>query len=109
MLCKNLYNDNNIHIKVAPPRNTLQKFGGSLTIKEFREVNVDYTRDYNIVYPPVVSIIPLQEEVNINKMSNSRNKTLPVTNDDKSLKLSRTKPLKNHEFTLDNCMNLQYN
>ena len=62
------------------------------------------------VYPPIISVIPIQEEVNIRKHNQSRNKSVPIfSNEEKSLKLTRNKPLKNYEFTLDNCMNLQYN
>jgi hypothetical protein len=110
MMCRKLYNNNDLQIKVSPPRQCLQKFGGNLTLKEFRETNINYNKDYNLVYPPIISVIPIQEEVNIRKHNQSRNKSVPIfSNEEKSLKLTRNKPLKNYEFTLDNCMNLQYN
>ena len=110
MMCRQMFNNPDITIKVAPPRQCLNKFGGNLTLKEFREMNTDYNKDYKILYPPVISIIPLQEEINIRKHSQSRYQTsqIPIDNE-KILKLSRKKPLKNFEYTLDNCMKLQYN
>ena len=110
MMCRDMFNNPKLKIKVAPQRQCLQKFGGNLSLKEFREICMDYTKDYKIVFPPVISVIPLQEEVSIRKQEQSRNKNVPVVmNEEKSFKLARKKPLKNFEFTLDNCMNLQYN
>lgn len=110
MMCRQMFNNPKLKIKIAPERQCLQKFGGNLTLKEFRDVCMDYGKDYKIVFPPVISIIPLQEEVNIRKQEQSRNKNVPVIlNEEKVFKLARKKPLKNFEFTLDNCMNLQYN
>ena len=43
-------------IKLAPSRLTLEAFGGYLDIKEFR--NTGNTKEYNIIYPPIQSIIP---------------------------------------------------
>ena len=109
MMCRKMFNNPKLKIKVAPERQCLQKFGGNLTLKEFREICMDYGKDYKIVFPPVISVIPLQEEVNIRKQEQSRTKNVPVINtEEKVFKLARKKPLKNFEFTLDNCMNLQY-
>ena len=41
-------------IKLSPSRLTLRKFGGKLTIDEFRECNEIYSKDYRITLPPMI-------------------------------------------------------
>lgn len=60
-LYRKIYQDKQIRIKLAPPRLCLKMFGGNLTIKEFRANNHNYNINYNIVLPPMCSIIPSQE------------------------------------------------
>lgn len=61
-------------IKLAPPREALKVFGGYLSIEEFRnktkETNLNY-KIYNILEPPMVSIIPSIEETTYDKNYNS--------------------------------------
>ncbi len=54
-----------IKIKPAPNRYLLDKFGGPLTIDEFRKSNMNYI-NYNLIYPPLISVIPQIEEVTFN-------------------------------------------
>jgi hypothetical protein len=52
-------------IKLAPPQDTLKIFGGHLSIEDFRNATSDdskYNISYNIIEPPMVSIIPTIEE-----------------------------------------------
>ena len=54
-----------IRIKLAPPQDTLKVFGGHLSIEDFRNatsVDSKYNKSYNIIEPPMVSIIPIIEE-----------------------------------------------
>jgi len=54
-----LTNDNNLdELIYAPVKETLKKFGGMLTIEEFRKNR----KIINIIYPPMISIIPQLEE-----------------------------------------------
>lgn len=98
-------------IKVAPPRLCLKKFGGRLSIKEFRNINTNYNKDYKLVIPPMVSIIPMIEEVNINQdnqfdFSNISKHRINKANEEYRLK--RSKPLSDSKNTLEECMNLKY-
>jgi hypothetical protein len=55
----------NIRIKLAPPQDTLKVFGGHLSINDFRNTTKEgniHHKIYNILIPPLVSIIPTIEE-----------------------------------------------
>jgi hypothetical protein len=57
--------DETTRIKLAPPQDTLKIFGGHLSIEDFRNATSDdckYNKLYNIIEPPMVSIIPTIEE-----------------------------------------------
>ena len=55
-------NNPDLKINLAPHRMSLEMFGGSLSIEEFRE-SLSSSRNYNIVFPPMVSIIPAMEVI----------------------------------------------
>jgi hypothetical protein len=99
---------NDKEIKVAGPRLSLKKFGGQLSITEFRNNNNIYSKNYKLLLPPMISLIPLVEEVNLidNKISIDNNDNL-FNLDDSELKLRRSKPLPESYNTLENCMNLK--
>ena len=85
-------------IKIAPPRNTLKKFGGHLTIEQFRKHNVNDNLTFKIITPPLKSIIPCIEcssDTKIVKNTNVKNT---------SYKLQRSKPF--NKNTLEECMNI---
>tara|TARA_B100000575_G_C23142896_1_gene665667 strand:+ start:8555 stop:10018 length:1464 start_codon:yes stop_codon:yes gene_type:complete len=109
-LYKKIYNDNNIKIKLAPPKQTLHMFGGHLSIKDFRLNNINYNNTYKLVIPPLVSIIPIQELTSIDKgfSSNSEKQYYMLDkdkiNDDKTLRLKRSKPFNSNKNTLEKCM-----
>ena len=89
----------------------MKKFGGRLNIKEFRNINNNYNKDYKLVIPPMISIIPMIEEVNINQdnqfdFSNINKHRLNKATEEYRLK--RTKPLSDSKNTLEECMNLKY-
>lgn len=95
----------NKDIKLAPPRISLKKFGGKLDIEEFRLTNTIYDKTYKVHMPPMISVIPLLEEVNIN--NDFSNVSSNIENNMDNLILKRTKPLPDSENTLENCMNLK--
>jgi uncharacterized membrane protein len=109
-LYKKIYNDKNIKIKLAPPKQTLKIFGGHLSIKEFRINNTNYANTYKIIIPPLVSIIPIQELTGIDNgySSNNDKKYIVIEKDnikeDSSLRLKRSKPFNSNKNTLDKCM-----
>ena len=101
----------NLTIKLAPSRLTLESFGGYLDIKEFR--NTGSVKEYNIIYPPMVSIIPSVEEKYKDKLKRKENYYIPLDKErikkaNNDLRLKRKKPISNKN-TLENCMRLKYN
>ena len=106
-----IYGSMNEPIKIAPPRLSLKKFGGKFTIDEFRETSEDKYNDYELIIPPLRSIIPTLEEVTIENSDKynayNDNKEL-LQKKAQQLRLQRTKPLPNFQNTLETCMNLRY-
>ena len=109
-LYRKIYNDNNIKIKLAPPKETLKIFGGSLSIKEFRMHNTNYTKCYKLISYPLQSITPIQELKDINKGFSSKidKKVFLIDKDkiDTGLRLKRKTPYNKSKNTLERCMNL---
>jgi hypothetical protein len=112
LLYKKTHDTKEANIGYAPKREFLKIFGGNMDINEFRENNNN--KKYEVVYPPMLSIIPQLEETEIFAESNKLreiNKEIPVDDDrierarDK-LKLKRSKPLR-EKNTLEHCMNLK--
>ena len=95
---------------MAPPRLCLKRFGGKLSINEFRVNNTNYNSTYKLVMPPMVSIIPVQELTNIdNGYSSVEDKKYYIEKEkliDKSsnLRLKRNKPFNSNKNTLEKCM-----
>jgi len=108
-LYRKIYNNNNIKIKLAPPKQTLKIFGGNLSIKEFRIQNTNYNNIYKIIMPPLISITPIQELTGIDNGYSSKNekKVFMIEKEkigDSNLKLQRSKPFNNSKNTLEKCM-----
>lgn len=88
----------NKEIKIAPSRLTLKKFGGTLTIDEFR--NTEYNdNEYRIIVPPMISIVPLVEKTvsDIQKYNIVKN-----LDSEYGLVLKRTKPLPRDKYNIYN-------
>lgn len=80
----------------APPYESYDKFGGSLSIEDYRKQDFfNNDKEYRIILPPMVSIIPFIEEHNKNKPINRFGDS-----DDDNLKIKRNKPLPNLKNTL---------
>ena len=113
ILYKKTFEDMNINIKLAAPRQSLKIFGGNLTIEEFRKNNINYNKIFKIVMPPMISVIPQIEEISNNTFYNKSKSFIPIDKDriekaNKDLKLKRQKPLSDKRNTLENCMKLKY-
>lgn len=113
-LYRKVYSDNNIKIKLAPPRQTLKIFGGNLTIKDFRIHNSNYNSIYKIIMPPMISITPIQEITSLSSGFSSKNdKKMFIIDKDKvkdnNLKLVRKKPFNSSKNTLEKCMLMSNN
>ena len=71
-----LYNEDNFKIKPAAPRQCLKIFGGTLNIKHFREYNTNFKKNFKVIVPPLISIIPQQEYSFLNKNYSTKTDTI---------------------------------
>lgn len=102
-----------IKIKLAPPRRTLIKFGGILSIEQFRKFNDNYYKQYDLVMPPVISVLPDLEKFDLNNEIKKRYDYIPIDKErikqvSDDLILRRSKPINKFRNTLENCMSLKY-
>jgi hypothetical protein len=113
MMYKLAYNDPFYRVKIPGHRTCLKIFGGHQDIIEYRaSFNNEYIT-HNIVMPPVMSILPIQEENNI--IYYKKNVQASINNSkgydgankrEREITLKRSKPLINKQNTLDSCMNI---
>ena len=108
-----LTDNKDLKIKLAPSRLCLSIFGGNLSIEEFRSCNEDYSLNYKVVFPPMISVIPSVEEIKKDVLKNNKPIYIPIDKErimkvNNDLRLKRKKPITNKN-TLENCMKLTYN
>lgn len=113
MMYKIAYGDSFYRVKIPGHRTCLKIFGGHQDIDEYRaSFNNEYIT-HNIVMPPVMSILPIQEENNI--IYYKKNVQASINNSkgydgankrEKEITLKRSKPLVSKQNTLDSCMNI---
>jgi hypothetical protein len=112
LLYRRVFNNPSLRIKLASSKFTLKTYGGQLSIKEFRTNNCNSDKTYKIVMPPMISILPVQQLVEVDKgftsKQDKKNYVIDKTssNDNSGLVLKRSKPFKQTENTLEKCMNL---
>lgn len=119
MMYRRQCDDNGVRIKLAAPRQVLKKFGGHLSIEEFRANNSDKLNTYKYIMPPMTSLIPLQELTAMDKGYHTKTLERKTMLDDTTsystqisegstatdgLRLKRTKPLKNASNALERHM-----
>jgi hypothetical protein len=113
LLYRKCYNEHVfLKIKFAPPRESLLKFGGPLTVEEFRNSNNCYNKKIKTLVYPLISLIPQMEEVFLN-ITDKNNNFVPLDLNrlkkvNNELKLKREKPIAESSNTLETCMNLKY-
>jgi hypothetical protein len=102
-LIKKLYRElfGETELVIAAPRQCLKKFGGILSIDEFRNNMIKNRKEYRFIMPPMVSIIPYIEE---SYRSDSRLEAFKSSKN--NLVLKRSKPLPNSRNTLFETMGL---
>ena len=111
-LLHRLYNTTNTRIYPAPQRAILKRFGGNLSIEDYRNVISKKQTRIDINYPPMISLIgsidtkPIDFYEPVNKSNNVTLNTDMISKAEEGLRLKRKKPLKERESTLDSCMNL---
>lgn len=107
----NLIYGNNQPIKIAPSKICLKKFGGRLTITEFRNICTKLNKSYKVLLPPMVSVLPMIEEINLNDDNNNIDMFLlnkdHINKANEEYRLRRNKPLPDSKNTLESCMNLK--
>jgi hypothetical protein len=99
-------------ISLAPPRELLTIFGGSLSIEKYREKCKQNNKEYRIYNPPMLSTLFQIEEQIIYKTDDKKKSFIPIDKTQISraninLKLKRNKPLLNEKNTLENIMGLK--
>ena len=93
-------------IKIANSKLLLKKFGGIYTVNEYRNLNINNSKKYNICLPPILAYIPILEETLIDIDENilvNKNSIKKINN----YKLQRKKQVTD-ENSLENIMNLKY-
>lgn len=105
LLYKKIFNVTEVTLKYAPERECLKMFGGYMNIDEFRN---NKNKTFNIVYPPMISIIPQLQETEIIRDSQISTQTHlskeRVNRAEKELKIQRSKPF--HKGAIDGLMNM---
>jgi hypothetical protein len=98
-------------IQLAPSKLCLKRFGGRLTIDQYRNNLKTSHKNYKVIIPPLTSIIPNVEETNISKTINDIGSSFLtnsiVSKSGELLRLKREKPLPDSNNTLEACMNLK--
>jgi hypothetical protein len=127
-------------IKLAEKQETLRIFGGHLPVETFRKINREgmfdnkNKKEFNVIYPPIISLIPKIEEHTFynediihrkmnyvapkNECYHSRKRwgneqlNIPMNEErikkaEENLKIKREKPLLDKKYTLLNYMDLQ--
>lgn len=69
----------NDDIPIAPQREILTKFGGHVTIEEFRNVSNIINRDYKLKLPPLINLIACVEEIKKDHSSDDETQETKVT------------------------------
>lgn len=95
LMYSKLYNKNEfINIEPAPPKEVLQIFGGNVTIDKYRNNFITNNKEFKLIKPPLISIIPQVEETR--RKYKKKEEYIPlnqnmVDNMNMNLKLKRSK------------------
>lgn len=90
-------------ISVSPPKCVLKKFGGFASIEEYREKLIA-EKSYNIIQPPMLSLVPQVEE---NSFVWTSKKDSSFLNFEKELVLQRSRPINKSKTTLMDYLNFK--
>lgn len=115
LMYKKLNECNFVKISKAPSREVLKMFLGYLTIEEFRRNLITQDKLFNVLEPPIVSLIPKVEELyNSKKGMKNKKKYIPMDKNilekakkSEQLRLERGKPLINETYTLSKFMDMK--
>ena len=110
LMYSKLYNISNFtEIYPAPPKEILQIFGGNVTIDEYRKNFITNNKEFKLIIPPLISIIPQVEETK--RKIKKKEEYIPlnqnmVDNMNYNLKLKRNKTTTTNKTTLVELMGL---
>ena len=104
-------NNKFIRIKPAPPREALKVVGGYMSIEEYRNSLISQNKEYAVLQPPMISIIPkIEETLTYSNIKTNKNVYVPLDND-RILKaqesLKKNKKNKSDNKTLQDLMDLK--
>ena len=112
-LLNRLYAASSDPIRLAPPRQTLRLFGGSLEISDYRKIVGERRMRVDVMAPPMISIIQVMDTKPIDFYDAAmKNNFIPWEMDRmnrpgaQGLRLRRTKPVVAKEATLEYCMGI---
>lgn len=108
LLYKTLFKKYDVKIQLAPPKECLKMFGGFMDIDEYRKASLSLDKDYNILYPNFVMLIPRIEEIQYELTDTKIDKKFIPMNDkllhqiERDFKLKREIPIVDKNKTLLN-------
>lgn len=107
-LISKMYNLQDCNIKMAPPRESLRRFGGNLSIEEFRN---NFSKESNINLPPLSYVHPDCNNIsssvnNFSWVSDSNEYERVTVNNESTNKLERKKPVKKSHSTIDSMLGI---
>lgn len=105
ILVNKIYGINRVKIKMAPPRQMLQMFGGPMDINEFR-LSFLTMKEYNLIEYPMISIVPKIEENNY-KIIDKNTKFIPIDHNIIKIASLNTKKTKSETNALEEFMRLK--
>ncbi len=107
-LIKQLYNEickNSDDVTIAPPWQALKEYGGNLTITQFRNNSKICKKEYKLLIPPLVWIVPILQEDNVDKYGKLKKIENTTPKSDECV-LIRKRPLPRKTTTLMDSMGL---
>lgn len=112
-LLNRLYAGTGAPVRLAPPRQVLRHFGGSLEVSDYRKIVGEKRMRVDVMTPPMISIIQVMDTKPIDFYDASvKNTFIPWEMDRmnrpgaQGLRLRRTKPIAAKESTLEYCMGI---
>ncbi len=101
-----------VNITPAPHWITLEEYGGTLSIEDFRQNSIVNTKEYLVLHPPLISRqMQIEESYKINKLKevplDKVNKLYSdIQPNDSECIIKRTKPVQSAQFNLEKTMGL---
>jgi hypothetical protein len=112
-LLNRLYSQDDVSTRLAPPRNVLRLFGGTMEISDYRSTLAEKRLRIDVVAPPMISIIQTMDTKPIDFYDAAMKNTFIPWEMDRmnrpgaqGLRLRRTKPINEKEATIQHSMGI---